>query len=85
MTIHLLIYFRVDSKRKQRNFLFVIQTSLNIILRAAINKGTNNPFKSQTYKIAVFALMLLGTVLRFLFKMTKTQKNCSLQQKHISS
>lgn len=59
----MLIWFHVESNRKKPILLHVFQTSLNIIMRAAINKGTNNPFKSQTYKIAVFTLMTLGAVL----------------------
>ena len=55
-----------DSKMHKCNFL--LATSVNFILRALFNKGTNNGFKSQTYKILRFVLMTLGFVIMSYYK-----------------
>lgn len=63
-SIYLLIYFKIDKHNLVGSIAksHAIETSLNIIMRAFINKGTNNGFKSQTYKFLVFVMMLLGFI-----------------------
>ena len=55
-----------DSEMHKCKFLLV--TSVNFILRALFNKGTNNGFKSQTYKILRLVLMTLGFVIMSYYK-----------------
>ena len=74
--IFMLVWFGIESNYKGNStFLNVFQTSLNILMRAAINKGTNTSFKSQTYKIVLFVLMTLGLVTLSYYK---AQMNAAL-------
>ena len=63
ITIYVLSKFGVEKLAKESAGHFAFKTAINIILRALINKGSNNPLKSQTYRILVFILMVFGVVI----------------------
>ena len=74
--IFTLIWFRIESNNHIiPTISYIFQTSLNILMRATVNKGTNNPFKSHTYKIVLFTLMTSGLVILSYYK---AQMNAAL-------
>ena len=55
-----------DSRSRKSKFLMI--NSVNLTLRSMFNKATNNGFKTQTYKIMRFSLMILGFVIMSYYK-----------------
>ena len=62
LAIYVLSKSKVEKLKEESAWVFAFRTALNIILRALINKGSNNPLKSQSYRIFVFILMVFGVV-----------------------
>ena len=74
--IYTMIHFKIEQiPEKQSKVKFAFGTAITICLKATINKGSNFNLKSQSYKIVVFSIMVMGLIVLSYYK---AQMNAAL-------
>ena len=65
-----------DKTSKSKSFAYFMLTTVNINLRALINKGAVYKFKSQSYRIFLTVIMILGLIILSYYRYFQYSKQC---------